>query len=85
MTDEKPAEMQLLLDPSQAKPVFSNYTQATYTRDSWILDFLYTQNTQALLVGRMAITPTHLKNLTKLFMDQVKEYESKFGEIKTDL
>lgn len=85
MTEEKPVEMELLLDPIQAKPVFSNYTLAIYTTDSWVLDFLYTQNNKALLVGRIAISPTHLKNLTKLFTDQVKEYESKFGEIKTGL
>lgn len=78
-------KLQILADPNQLKPGFCNYTNSNFTYEFWILDFIHNFNNQGILVSRLAITPSHMKNLAKLFNDQVAQYEAKFGEIKTEI
>ena len=78
----KPVEFEAEL--SQTRPFFSNSTNAHYSYEQWLLDFLYRLNDQATLISRVVITPSHVKNLNILLSNQIKEYEALFGEIRTE-
>jgi hypothetical protein len=78
-------KLQILADINQSKPMFCNSTNSQFTYEFWILDFIHNFQNQAILISRIATTPSLMKNLAKLFNEQVAQYESKYGEIKTEI
>ena len=70
--------------PSTLEPTFANNIVINHKDDEFCLTFMQTiPNTNVAKVKAIvAITPPHAKRLLRALDENVKKYESRFGEIK---
>lgn len=82
--ETKPQELKIELSPEVAGGHYSNFTIITHGADEFFLDFITMAPNmpQAKVQSRVIMTPENAKNLLMALADNVKKYESTFGEIK---
>ncbi len=82
--EKKPQELKIELSPEVAAGHYSNFTVITHGADEFFLDFITMAPNvpQAKVQSRIIMTPENAKNLLMALADNVKKYESTFGEIK---
>lgn len=82
MTNEKRKELQVRI-PERVSPVFSNLARISHSDDEFSLHFAHSiQGTnKAEVKAIVSVTPSHAKRLVKTLKEQIKKYESEFGEI----
>jgi hypothetical protein len=95
MADEnKPAaageqQIQIQVDSNQGTGVYSNLMMISHRKEEFILDFLFLQpqrSTQgqsvATLRSRVITSPEHAKRILRALQENLRRYESSFGEIE---
>lgn len=82
---KKQHQIQIELDEQTGQGEYANLTIASHSQAEFILDFIRVAPglKKAKVKSRIIMAPTHLKTLLNILQDNVKKYESKFGEIKT--
>ena len=74
------------LDPETAKGSYCNLALITHSKQEFIFDFA--QNLpgmpQATVVSRVVMTPEHAKRVLAALQDNLRKYESTFGEIAVE-
>ncbi|MCK4269006.1 MAG: DUF3467 domain-containing protein [Methanogenium sp.] len=70
--------------PQDLDPVYSNRIQVAYKDDEFTFVFLHEipATNQARAKAIVSISPKHAKNFAQVLLNSVKDYETKFGEIK---
>ena len=85
MTDTpgRPGSPQVQINASDevARGRYSNNMLVTHTREEFILDFLLTAPNGTQLVSRVMISPGHMKRVFAALADNLRKYESNFGEV----
>lgn len=76
--------MEVELPESEASGTYSNLVMITHSPSEFIIDFLSVMPgvPKAKVTKRMILTPDHAKRLYGALGDNLKKYESQFGEIK---
>lgn len=85
MENKKPAnEIKIELTPEVAKGIYSNVAAITHGPSEFFIDYitLAPNLPQAKVQARIIMTPENAKNLLMALAENVKKYESVFGEIK---
>jgi len=82
MDIQKPLEIEL--DENVAQGVYSNMVMISYSPSEFVLDFakILPGLPKAKVQARVLMTPQHAKLLLKALEENIKQYESKFGEVK---
>ncbi len=82
--EKKPNEIQIELSPEVAKGVYSNLAMIAHGANEFFIDFITMAPNmpQAKVQSRIVMTPENAKNLLGALMQNVKEYEATFGEIR---
>ncbi|MGF1669189.1 MAG: DUF3467 domain-containing protein, partial [Balneolaceae bacterium] len=62
------------------KGVYSNLARVTFTKNEFVLGFVFTFGEEAHLVSRVVVSPQHMKNLKKVITNSLEEYEKEFGK-----
>lgn len=72
------------LDPTQAEGTYSNFVLVGHTPSEIVLDFarMMPGMQKAKVFSRIIMTPPHAKMLLKSLQDNIKKYETQYGEIK---
>ncbi|WAI01338.1 DUF3467 domain-containing protein [Methanogenium organophilum] len=72
--------------PSDLDPVYANRIQVAYKDDEFTFVFLHEipGTNQARAKSIVSISPKHAKNFSQVLQKSVKDFEGKFGEIKTE-
>lgn len=72
------------LSPDTVKGVYSNLAVITHSNNEFVLDFasLLPAMPKALVCSRVIMTPENAKKLLLALTDNVRKYESQFGEIE---
>lgn len=82
----KPAQQQLSLElnPQITKTSYSNLAIISHSRSEFVIDFAATLPgmPKALIGDRIIMTPEHAKRLLGALTENIRKYESQFGEIK---
>jgi hypothetical protein len=65
----------------ELKGRYSNLLRITHTREEFILDFINVVPPQAIVTARIATSPGHLKRIIHALNDNLKRYETAYGEI----
>lgn len=60
---------------------YSNAMQVTHTKEEVILDFFSILPPQGQLVSRIVTSPGHAKRILSALADNLKKYETQFGQI----
>lgn len=83
MSDEQP-RIQIHVDPDDMIGEYANLVGITHSAEEFYLDFMFIpphQNTDAMLLKRLLLSPAHAKRLTGAMQDQINKFESVFGAI----
>ncbi|MDR1371722.1 MAG: DUF3467 domain-containing protein [Dysgonamonadaceae bacterium] len=76
--------MQIELNEEVAQGVYSNLAIIAHSSSEFVLDFVRMMPgvPKAKVQSRIIITPEHAKRLFLALMDNIKKYESQYGEIR---
>ncbi len=87
MDEMKKPEIQIEIDDQTAQGVYVNLAMIGHGEGEFVLDFIFLQpqNSKARVMSRVLTSPTHAKRLLGALQDNIRKYEARFGEIKTEL
>jgi len=83
--EKKDVKIEIKADDAMAQGVFSNFLNITHSPEEFFFDFLYINPTPpgfGKLVSRVILTPGHAKRILMALEENLKNYESKFGQIR---
>lgn len=77
-------QLQIQLRPEIADGKYSNLAMIGHSPNEFMIDFIYSAPgmPQAPVVSRVIMTPENAKQLLFALTDNIKKYETQFGEIK---
>ncbi len=77
-------QINIELPPEQAEGIYSNLALITHSPAEFVIDFtrLLPGVPKTKVYARIIMTPQHAKSLLSALEDNVKKYESQYGEIK---
>jgi len=85
--DERQISIQT--DPQSVAGVYSNLMMVTHRKEEFVLDYLFVHpqrgpsgQSVANLRSRVITSPEHVKRILRALQENVRRYESKFGEIE---
>lgn len=81
--NQNPNQINIELTEEIADGVYSNLAIISHSNSEFILDFIRVLPNvpKARVKSRIILTPQHAKRLHKALDDNIKKYESQFGEI----
>ena len=81
---ENKNQLQIQLRPEIADGKYSNLAMIGHTPNDFLVDFIFAAPgmPQAPVVSRIIMTPENAKKLMLALGDNIKKYETQFGEIK---
>ena len=82
MAEEKKQQIQIEVDDSVAKGVYSNVAIIFHSDNEFIMDFAFVHPPKAKVVSRIISSPSHAKSFLKALEQNVMQYEKQFGTIK---
>lgn len=80
---ENKNQLQIQLRPEVADGKYSNLAMIGHTPNDFLIDFIFAAPgmPQAPVVSRVIMTPENAKKLLLALGDNIKKYETQFGEI----
>lgn len=86
MEEKKEVQIQIEIDDLTAQGVYSNLAIISHSPDEFVLDFIFIQPQvpKAKVRARIITSPQHAKRFLSALQDNIKKYEEKFGQIKTE-
>jgi len=82
MAEERKQQIQIEVDDSVVKGVYSNVAVISHNQNEFILDFAFLHPPKAKVVSRVISSPAHAKSFLKALEQNIKQYEKQFGELK---
>lgn len=81
----KSAEIKIEIDEVTAQGVYVNLAMIGHTETEFIIDFIFVQPQvpKAKVRARIITSPQHMKRLLIALEENIRKYESQFGEIRT--
>jgi hypothetical protein len=82
--NENPGGLNIELNEKTSKGKYTNLAIITHSPTEFIIDYavMLPGLSKAKVISRMIMTPDKAKSLLKALSENVKKYESSFGEIK---
>lgn len=77
-------QIQIKITDDVLKGEHANMMAVSHSKEEFILDFMnvYPMHGQGIAVGRIFITPGHMKRVLKALADNIGQYEKQFGTIE---
>ena len=84
MDNQQQNNIQIELSDEVAQGIYSNLAVISHSASEFVIDFvsLLPGTPKAKVKSRIVLTPEHAKRLMHALIDNVKKYESQFGEIR---
>jgi len=82
--EKRRVDLKIDMDEDKAQGIYSNFVMISHSPSEFILDFarIMPGVDKAKVHARIVMTPQHAKLLERALQDNIKKYESRFGEIK---
>jgi hypothetical protein len=83
--EHQPAQqINIELGEKEAEGIYANLAMITHSPTEVVIDFsrIMPRTPKARVLARIIMTPMHAKLLEKALADNLKKFESQFGEIK---
>lgn len=83
--EHQPAQqINIELGEKEAEGIYANLAMITHSPTEVVIDFsrIMPRTPKARVLARIIMTPMHAKLLEKALADNMKKFESQFGEIK---
>jgi hypothetical protein len=84
MAENQKTQINIEISEKEAEGVYSNFFLIAHSPHEFIIDFarMLPGLPKAKVFARVIMTPAHAKLLLSALEDNIKKYESQFGEIK---
>ena len=81
---KKKHQIKIELDDSVGQGEYANFAIVTHSPAEFVMDYIRVLPgmTKSKVKSRIIMAPMHAKTLMMALQDNIKKYESKFGEIK---
>lgn len=81
--EQQNQQLQIQLRPEMADGKYTNLAMIGHTPSEFLIDFIFAAPgmPQAPVVSRVIMSPENAKKLMFALTDNIKKYESQFGEI----
>ncbi len=81
---ENKKEIQIQIQPEVARGIYANLAVLSHGPNEFFIDFITMAPNvpQPSVQSRIVMTPENAKNLLAALMDNVRQYEATFGEIR---
>lgn len=85
MSENQKHQINIEISEKEAEGVYSNFFLIAHSPHEFIIDFarMLPGLPKAKVFTRVVMTPAHAKMLLSALEDNIKKYESQFGEIKS--
>lgn len=78
-------QIPIKVEPAEQKGVYANFALISHTREEFIFDLVFIvsrgKQTEARLVSRVIMSPSHAKRFVQAAAGNIKGYEKTFGEV----
>ena len=86
MNQQQPRQQQINIElgEKEAEGIYSNLALITHSPAEFVIDFtrMLPGTPKSKVFARIIMTPQHAKSLLRALDENIKKYESQFGEIK---
>ena len=84
MTRNPENQINIELGEQEAEGIYSNLVLISHSPAEFVLDFtrVLPGKPKAKVYSRIILAPQHAKSLLRALEDNIKKYESQFGEVK---
>ncbi len=82
--EENKQQNQIQISDSLTGGEYANFMQVNHNRDEFFLLFANIFPPKGKVVGKIITNPGHFKLMVRALEDNLKKYESQFGEIKIE-
>lgn len=84
MDIKRDGQLQIELKEEVAEGVYSNLAVIAHSSSEFVIDFVRVMPgvAKAQVKSRVVMTPEHIKRLAIALQDNLRKYESQFGEIR---
>ncbi|MBP5993755.1 MAG: DUF3467 domain-containing protein [Candidatus Moranbacteria bacterium] len=79
--DNQSKQIQIKATDEKMKGEYANMMQVMHTQEEFVLDFLNMFPPTGTLNARIIVSPSHMKRMVATLADNLKKYESRFGEV----
>ena len=81
---QQPQQINIELGEKEAEGIYANLAMILHSPTEIIIDFarIMPRMPKSKVLARIIMTPMHAKMLHKALTDNIKKFESQFGEIK---
>lgn len=76
--ENRSTELEVSADQIELKGVYSNLARVTFTKNEFVFGFVFNVDSEAHLVSRVIVSPQHMKKLSEVIEDSIREYEKQF-------
>lgn len=82
--NQQPQQINIELSEKEAEGIYANLAMIIHSPTEIIIDFarIMPRMPKSKVLSRIIMTPMHAKLLLKTLEDNIKKFESQFGEIK---
>lgn len=84
MEQKLPRKINIELGEKESEGIYSNMALIAISPQEFVMDFarIMPGRDKAKIYGRIIMTPAHIKMFHKALEENIKKYESQFGQIK---
>lgn len=82
--DQKPRQLKIEIGEKESEGIYANLAMIVHSPQEIIIDFARVMPgaPKTKVLSRIIMTPSHAKMLVKALEENIKKYESQFGQIK---
>lgn len=75
-------QLQVKVTDEILRGVYANMLQVAHTPEEFVLDFMNLLPPSGIVNARVILSPQHMKRIVAALQENLKRYESQFGEIR---
>lgn len=79
---QKQQQIQIKASDEKLKGEYSNVMQILHTKEEFVMDFMNVFPPTGTLNSRIIVSPGHFKRMAQAMEENLKKYESSYGEIE---
>jgi len=79
---QQPNQIQIKATDEKLKGDYSNVMQIMHTKEEFVMDFLNVFPPTGTLNSRIIVSPGHFKRMVKAMDENLKKYETSFGNVE---
>lgn len=80
--DGEKRQVQLNITPEVARGAYSNFAEIKHAKEEFCLDFYNVFPPIGAMVGRIMVSPGHLKRIIRALSQNLDKYERQFGPVQ---